>query len=720
MRATPPAAGGPAAVAWAGFQPRTAVLATELGGSAWFVANGPRSLPLRYLARAVRTWRLLRDQRPGRVLVVTPPVVAPMVVWLWCRRHGRPYLVDCHTDTFDSPRWAWARPLHRWLLRRAEVALVHTDEARALLERWGARVLLVPDDVPDPAQAAPRPPAARPAVLVAGSLDANEPVADVLAMAALLPDVEVRLTGDTARLPVELLRSATDNVVFTGFLPYPEFLGEMLAARVVAVFSTDPHIMNRAAFEAAGLGCPLVLSDLEGLRRRFGSGARFAANRPDEMAEAVRQALDDRAELAALSGRLAGELRAQRAQAMARLRQVLEGNLPRRVLRVTHHPFPDHSVVRRDVLELLRQGHRVDLVCAPGLPAPEAEIGRPTGLRVYRLPIRHRRRPLVRYPLEYAGFFLLALPFVSWLGLRTRYDVVQVDNVPDTLVFAAAVPRWRGARVVLAMYELVPELAASRVGGRAGAAAAWACRCLERAAIAWADHVFIVNAPCLELLRARGAPPARTSVVLNTISAQLSAGGDRRGGGGESPVVVTHTTLIARYGVDVLIRAVAVLAPDWPDLTLRVVGSGEDMDGLIRLARSLGLADRVVFTGRLPWSRTLDEVRAASVGVVATMPDGYGQLLLPTKLLEYAALGVPAVCSRLRGAEAYFAPDTLAYFRPGDAGDLAAQVARLLADPALAAAQARRAGETARRLSWDHVRLDYLAALGLPDRCPAD
>src|SRR5262249_49765006 len=80
----------------------------------------------------------------------------------------------------------------------------------------------------------------------------------------------VRITGDPDRVPRALKLSAPANVTFTGFLPLREFLGEMLAADAVAVFSTDPHIMNRAAFEAVGLGRPLVLSDLTGLRERFG------------------------------------------------------------------------------------------------------------------------------------------------------------------------------------------------------------------------------------------------------------------------------------------------------------------------------------------------------------------------------------------------------------------------------------------------------------------
>ena len=115
----------------------------------------------------------------------------------------------------------------------------------------------------------------------------------------------------------------------------------------------------------------------------------------------------------------------------------------------------------------------------------------------------------------------------------------------------------------------------------------------------------------------------------------------------------------------------------------------------------------------LPWSETLAEVSRARLGLVPVLADGYGELLLPTKLLECAWLGVPAVCSQLPAMEAYFPPGAVAYARPGDPEDLARQVGRLLARPALAEEQARRASAIARELAWERVRDRYLEALGL-------
>src|SRR5206468_75515 len=114
---------------------------------------------------------------------------------------------------------------------------------------------------------------------------------------------------------------------------------------------------------------------------------------------------------------------------------------PRRVLRITQHPFPADSIVRRDVLELLAAGVDVDVVCpvAPGRDDPVA--AGPGRIRVLRVPIRHRRGSPIRYALEYAAFTAAAFVLAGLLSLRSRYAAVQVDNLPDVLLAAALVPR---------------------------------------------------------------------------------------------------------------------------------------------------------------------------------------------------------------------------------------------------------------------------------------
>lgn len=709
-------AGPPLALAWCRFQPRTSALALALGGRGCFIsgsrfANRGALLPLRYLSDARRTWRLLQQHNPGLVVAITPPVFAPLTAWLWCRLHRRLLVIDCHTDTFHSRKWRWALPLHRWLTHRARAVLLHTEEAEVLVRRWGSPAILLPDDLPEAREATAQPVGLLPRIVVAGALDAQEPVAEALDAAALLPGVEVRVTGDPNRIPPPVRRRVPANVVLTGYLPYGEFLGELLAADVVAAFSTDPHIMNRAAFEAVGLARALVLSDHAGLRARFGEAALYCTNKAAAMAQTLQRALDDRVRLAEESARAQARLRAQREEGLGQLRARLPGfhradsKLPRRILMVTQHPYPFMPSVRRNVQHLLAQGIQLDLVCNDDGPAV-SRVEQP-GLHVYRIAVPHRRSALA-YPLEYLRFFLRALPLICKLTWRQRYEVVQVDTLPDFLVFVAFLARWRGARVVLNMYELMPEMTAARLGLSPRHPLVRLVRWLEGRATAWADHVIAVSETCKRILVARGVPGDKVSVVPNTqpLPATLRPSVSRES------FLVTHGTLVERYGVQVALHALAELQDAWPNITLLVLGGGEYQPTLVDLTDRLGLTARVIFRPWLSWQEGLETVSAATLGLVPVIADGYGELLLPTKLFDYVSLGIPAVCSRLTSIEEHFPVDALAYFSPGDASGLARCVDHLLRHPEEAHLQALRAKEALKRLAWENVSQHYLRALG--------
>jgi len=99
-------------VAWDGFQARTKYLSGALGGPAYFFRGRPSQkalLPVRYLFEGIRMWRMLERHRPRALVVITPPVLAPLVGWWWSITHGCRLVVDCHTGTFHSRRWRWSR-----------------------------------------------------------------------------------------------------------------------------------------------------------------------------------------------------------------------------------------------------------------------------------------------------------------------------------------------------------------------------------------------------------------------------------------------------------------------------------------------------------------------------------------------------------------------------------------------------------------------------------
>ena len=164
------------------------------------------------------------------------------------------------------------------------------------------------------------------------------------------------------------------------------------------------------------------------------------------------------------------------------------------MLMIVHSHYPLDTRVRREAEALVEAGIATDVVClrAKGETARQDVCG----VSVHRLPVdRHRGASLAVYLAEYAAFFGLASATALGLHVRRRYAVVQAHNLPDWLVFAAIGPRLLGARTILDIHDLQPELAQSKLGLDAGHWLVQLQRVIERASTAFADHVITVREP---------------------------------------------------------------------------------------------------------------------------------------------------------------------------------------------------------------------------------
>lgn len=115
----------------------------------------------------------------------------------------------------------------------------------------------------------------------------------------------------------------------------------------------------------------------------------------------------------------------------------------------------------------------------------------------------------------------------------------------------------------------------------------------------------------------------------------------RAGLGWHGPVAVSLCSLVPSAGIDLLVQAAAMLRYDHPDLCWVVIGAGELLAPLQRLAAELGVADRVAFTGYVPDEEVKKRLVAADL------------FMLPTRVLadfslvavEAGACGLPVVAT---------------------------------------------------------------------------
>jgi glycosyltransferase involved in cell wall biosynthesis len=149
---------------------------------------------------------------------------------------------------------------------------VTNEHLEALVRRWDAPVLIVPD-VPirfrDPA---PYPVARKPAITLVCTFAHDEPVALFLEAARGLPEVQFYVTGNPADADPRVLATKPDNVTLTGFIPRAQYVGLLLASDAVMTLTTRDNTMQRGAYEAIYLGRPVITSDHAFLRREFPLG----------------------------------------------------------------------------------------------------------------------------------------------------------------------------------------------------------------------------------------------------------------------------------------------------------------------------------------------------------------------------------------------------------------------------------------------------------------
>ncbi|HEY0605023.1 MAG TPA: glycosyltransferase family 4 protein [Herpetosiphonaceae bacterium] len=380
---------------------------------------------------------------------------------------------------------------------------------------------------------------------------------------------------------------------------------------------------------------------------------------------------------------------------------------------VVHAYYPVREPrVEREVNALLKHGYTVDVICLRQDGEPATEIR--DGVRIFRLPVkRHRGKGAAVQLLEYLAFFTAAFARLALLHRRERYDVVQIHNLPDFLVFAALVPKLAGARVILDIHDVMPEFYASRFKSGMSSWPVRLVRWQEWLSCRFADHVITVTDLWRETLIQRGVRPDKVSVVMNVANDQIfqdSAAEEPPERTDDHFNVLYHGTITERYGIDLLIRAIDRVRHTIPEVRLTIHGVGEYRDALVQLTAELGLQDYVQFSTRfIPTPEMPQFIRQADVGVVPYRRDVFTDGILPTKLMEYAALGVPSIVARTSVIAAYFDDTMVQFFKPGDVEDLAHSITLLYHDRQRLSSLAQHASRFNQRYNWTTVSAGYVA-----------
>ena len=297
----------------------------------------------------------------------------------------------------------------------------------------------------------------------------------------------------------------------------------------------------------------------------------------------------------------------------------------------------------------------------------------------------------VRWPLPRIGWQMLTrnpAPYQRLLGERRPALIHAHFGVEG--VYALPVARRLQIPLVTTFHGFDATLSTAALL----CSPAWANYPLFRHQLARHGDLFLCASSFIrDRVLAMGFPEARTRVHYIGVDCQAVR---PREPDEETPTILHVARLVDVKGTKYLIRAFGALGAAQANVQLVIIGDGPLLRPLQRLARALGVDQRVHFLGALPHDQVLAWMRKAALLVLPSVRTATGRVEgLGMVLLEAAATGVPAIGSRLGGIPEGILDGQTGYLVPDrDATALAARIGDLLDDPVAR----RRMGLAARAL----------------------
>jgi glycosyltransferase involved in cell wall biosynthesis len=168
----------------------------------------------------------------------------------------------------------------------------------------------------------------------------------------------------------------------------------------------------------------------------------------------------------------------------------------------------------------------------------------------------------------------------------------------------------------------------------------------------YADHLVVVTPKIKEVLQIEyKINPEKISVIENGANTELFRPTNTNEARRELKLNETHNyicfvgTLYKWQGVEYLIKASPYILEECPQSSFLVIGDGPSHESLTKLAEQLGVSDKFIFTGMVPYEKVPLYINSSDICVVPRPPIKGS----PLKLYEYMACGKPVIASDLEG-----------------------------------------------------------------------
>ena len=215
----------------------------------------------------------------------------------------------------------------------------------------------------------------------------------------------------------------------------------------------------------------------------------------------------------------------------------------------------------------------------------------------------------------------------------------------------------------------------------------WLVRLLFRTYISTCkklDGIFPISYALKDYFVSKGIKEDRLQVVNMTVDPSRFLGLEKES---VKDKYIAYCGAVSNYkdGVDVLIKSFAIVAKQDADVKLYIIGGfpfKKDKEADFNLVRTLGIEDRVIFTGPIPREDMPQMLKNAEALVLARPDNIQAKYGFPTKLGEYLLTENPVVLTRVGDLPLFLKDGESAYIaRPDDINGIASKMIEALTSP---------------------------------------
>lgn len=364
--------------------------------------------------------------------------------------------------------------------------------------------------------------------------------------------------------------------------------------------------------------------------------------------------------------------------------------------------------VRRYSEALIRHGYHVDCFVLKESTKPVTEII--NGVKIHHLnSSQYRGVSNFSYIISYLRFFFLAFKALT-KNISKNYSVIHVHNMPDFLVFTTLINKLFGSKVILDIHDNMPELYKAKFDSKIGVLLYHILLAQERLSCFYADRVVTVHVPHFEYnVKNHNLSPNKTFIIPNFADTNLfhpliDTNPVKNGAFN----VIYHGTIAERFGLNLVLKGIKKVHEDFPFLRLHIYGKGDGVVNLETDIQAMDLENIVVYHGQIELDLIPGKIAESDLGLVTYIQSDATDLMLPLKLMEYMAVGIPALTVINKPIKYYFKTDELAYYESNNLESFTRELLNLIKSPPELSRLQKKTEIVNQRLNWENEQKNYI------------